>query len=171
MTPSFDTSRPRPVPTVLDALRTRIDHSAFDAAVFWLETVASDLGYGDIRALPGSVAWIDALRAEGKRTVLISSGERAEAAANLAGIGDRFDVVLSGARAAATYTRALEPVEVEPARTVVIDAVPAGIGAARDAGIGFTIAVARDGASAEQLRRSGADTVVADLQELLAATR
>jgi beta-phosphoglucomutase-like phosphatase (HAD superfamily) len=45
---------------------------------------------------------------------------------------------------------------------------PAGIAAAREAGVGMALAVARDGGGAEWLRRSGAVTVVADLQELLA---
>ena len=55
--------RPRPVATVLDVLRKRIDHDAFDAAILSLEAVAADLGYGDVRPLPGSIAWIDRLRA------------------------------------------------------------------------------------------------------------
>jgi hypothetical protein len=41
------------VSTVLDMLRTRIDHDAFDVAIFSLEAVAADLGYGDVRPLPG----------------------------------------------------------------------------------------------------------------------
>ena len=50
----------------------------FDAAVFSLESVVADLGYGDVRPLPGSVAWIDELRAEGKRIAVLYSGEGAE---------------------------------------------------------------------------------------------
>ena len=55
--------RPRPIATALDTLRPHIDHDAFDAAVLSLDAVIADLGYGDVRALPGSVAWIDRLRA------------------------------------------------------------------------------------------------------------
>ena len=45
----------RPVRTVLDPLRVRIDHDRFGAAVLELATVAADLGYGDVRALSGSL--------------------------------------------------------------------------------------------------------------------
>jgi hypothetical protein len=38
-------------------LRRRIDHDAFDAAILALEAVAADLGYGDVRPLPGTVTW------------------------------------------------------------------------------------------------------------------
>jgi hypothetical protein len=86
----FDSGRPRPVVTVLDMLRTRIDHDDFDAAVFSLGAVAADLGYGDVRPLPGSIAWIDRLRTEGKRIAVQASGERVGDALELAGIADRF---------------------------------------------------------------------------------
>ena len=91
-----DAGRPRPVPTVLDSLRRRIDHDAFDAALFALAAVAADLGYGDVRPLPGSIAWIDRLRGEHKRIGLLALGERGALALELAGIADRFDVVVSG---------------------------------------------------------------------------
>jgi phosphoglycolate phosphatase-like HAD superfamily hydrolase len=41
--------------------------------------------------------------------------------------------------------------------------------AARSAGLALTIAVARGASNPEELRRAGADAVVADLQELLHA--
>jgi beta-phosphoglucomutase-like phosphatase (HAD superfamily) len=166
----FDSSRPRPVVTVLDTLRARIDHDAFDAAIFSLECVAADLGYGDIRPLPGAVAWIDELRAEGKRLALVFSGESADAALRLAGIGDRFDLVISGPRATGTLAQVLDALEVPPDRAILVDVAPRGIAAAGEAGLRLAIAVARGSASPEQLRQSGADTVVADLQELLGPT-
>jgi beta-phosphoglucomutase-like phosphatase (HAD superfamily) len=167
MTPSFDNARPRPVPTALDALRPRIEADAFDVAVFRLETVATDLGYGDIRPLPGALAWIGDLRELGKRTALVASGQRVERAMELAGIRDCFDLVVEGARGPAGYRDALEDLSVEPGRALAIEADAGGIAAAREAGLGLTIGVARDGSSAEQLRRAGADAIVADLQELL----
>ncbi len=74
----FDARRPRPVATVLDMLRARIDHDRFDAALFTLESVAADLGYGDVRPLPGAIAWIDRLRrrASGSRSSPPASGRR-----------------------------------------------------------------------------------------------
>jgi hypothetical protein len=67
----LDNRGPRPVPTVLDALRPRLDHDRFDGVVFSLESAVADLGYGNVRPLPGSVAWIDAIRSGGKRTALV----------------------------------------------------------------------------------------------------
>ena len=66
----FDSGRPRPLVTALDPLRRRIDYSRFDAAIFSLDAVAADLGYGDVRPLPGSVAWIDGLRRAGAVTIV-----------------------------------------------------------------------------------------------------
>ena len=57
-------ARRQPVVTVLDTLRVRIDPANFDAVIFSLESVAADLGYGDVRKLPGAIAWIDSLRAQ-----------------------------------------------------------------------------------------------------------
>jgi HAD superfamily hydrolase (TIGR01509 family) len=166
----FDRGRPRPVSTVLDMLRARIDHDGFDAAIFSLECVAADLGYGDIRPLPGAIAWIDQLRTEGKRIALMFSGESASSALDLAGIGDRFDLVTSGPRVSGTLREILDELDVEPERAIFVDVAPRGIAAAEEAGLRLAIAVARGSASPEQLRQSGADTVVADLQELLGPT-
>jgi beta-phosphoglucomutase-like phosphatase (HAD superfamily) len=163
----FDTGRPRPIVTALDMLQRQIDHEAFDAAVFSLDAVAADLGYGDVRALPGAVAWIERLRDE--RVAVAASGERADTALEIAGIADRFDIVVSGARAAERIARALEDLDVEPGRAVVVGVDPAELEAARAAGVELVIGVARGPASPEQLRRAGAITVVADLQELLRA--
>ena len=162
-----DAGRPRPVPTVLDVLRTRIDHDAFDAAIFSLEAVAADLGYGDVRPLPGSIAWIDRLRSERKRIGVLASGERVAAALELAGIADRFDVVVTGSHAEQLVTRALDELDVGPDRAVVVGVEPGDLEAARAAGAALAIGVARGNCTPEQLRRAGADTVVADLQELL----
>jgi HAD superfamily hydrolase (TIGR01509 family) len=166
----FDASRPRPVATVLDMLRARIDHTRFDAALFTLESVAADLGYGDVRPLPGSIAWIDRLRSEGKRIALVASGERAPSALELAGIADRFDVVEAGPRDPVTLTETLAALGAEPARAVFVDVAPDGIAAARAADLQLAIAVARGPASPEALRQAGAHAVVADLQELLGAS-
>jgi beta-phosphoglucomutase-like phosphatase (HAD superfamily) len=54
---------------------------------------------GDVRPLPGSIAWIDRLRSERKRIGVLASGERVAAALELAGIDDRFDVVVTGPHA------------------------------------------------------------------------
>jgi beta-phosphoglucomutase-like phosphatase (HAD superfamily) len=163
----FDNSRPRPVHTVLDTLRARLDHNAFDGAVFSLESVVADLGYGDVRPLPGSIAWIDRLRSEGKRTAVLYSGEGAERALDIAGVRDRFDEVWMGSRSAETIEQVFEALGVPPDRGVVVDVDPKGVTAAREAGAHMALAIARSSATPAELRRAGAQAVVADLQELL----
>jgi beta-phosphoglucomutase-like phosphatase (HAD superfamily) len=163
------TTPSRPFTTVLDILRVEIDHNAFDAALFSLESVAADLGYGDVRSLPGSVAWIEQLRTTGKRTGLFAAGNRAQAALELAGITDLFDTVTSGPRTVGTIRTAIEDLGSEPSRTIVVAATADGVEAAGEAEAGIVIAVARGLSTPEQLRQAGAHTVVADLMELMRA--
>jgi phosphoglycolate phosphatase-like HAD superfamily hydrolase len=165
----FESGRPRPVVTVLDVLRKRIDHDDFDAAIFALEAVAADLGYGDVRALPGSIAWIDRLRSEGKQIAVQASGEHAANALEIVGIADRFDAIVSGSHAEQRVERALDELGVGADRTVAVGVEAGELEAARAAGVTLTIGVARGTSTPEQLRRAGADAVVADLQELLHA--
>jgi beta-phosphoglucomutase-like phosphatase (HAD superfamily) len=161
--------RVRPYSTVLDVLRIEIDQDAFDAVLFSLETVAADLGYGDIRALPGSIAWIEHLRQRDKRIGLFATGDRASAALELAGIATLFDEVTVGTRTMPTLVQAIDALGSPPERTVVVAATATGVAAAREAQAGIAIAVARGYSSPEELRQAGAHTVVADLQELLRA--
>lgn len=167
MSDSYNPGRPRPVATPLDLLRVRIDHEAFDAAIFALEAVAADLGYGDVRPLPGAIAWIDKLREDDKRTAVIAGGERVEHALEIAGVSERFDVVIVGRTAAERLASAFEELGVAADRTVVVACDPVELEAARAANVELAIGVARGAATPEQLRRAGAATVVADLQELL----
>jgi beta-phosphoglucomutase-like phosphatase (HAD superfamily) len=173
MTPDnpFDSGKPRPIATVLDALRARIDAERFDAAVVGLEAVAADLGYGDVRPLPGAVAWIRELRAAGKKIALAGSGERARSAVELAGVEDLFDAIVTGPRNSGTLTQAARELEVEPADAILVDVSPAGIQAGREAGFDLLVGVARNLGTPEDLRQAGADMVVADLQELLGSAR
>ncbi len=173
MTPDnpFDGGRPRPIATVLDALRARVDAERFDAAVVWLEAVAADLGYGDVRPLPGAVAWLGELRDGGKKVALCASGERARAALELAGVADLFDAIVTGPRNTGTLAEATAELGVEPAAAILIDVAPAGIQAGREAGFDLKIGVARNLGTPEDLRQAGADMVIADLQELLGSAR
>lgn len=173
MTPDnpFDSGRPRPIATVLDALRARIDAERFDAAVIWLEAVAADLGYGDVRPLPGAVAWIRELKGAEKKVVLCASGERARAALELAGVADLFDQIVTGPRNSGTVVEAAGGVGVDPGDAILVDVAPAGIQAGKEAGFDLLIGVARNLGGPEDLRQAGADMVVADLQELLGSAQ
>jgi beta-phosphoglucomutase-like phosphatase (HAD superfamily) len=173
MTPDnpFDGGRPRPIATVLDGLRARIDAERFDAAVISLEAVVADLGYGDVRPLPGAVAWIRELRGAGKKVGLAASGERARAALELAGVAELFDVVVTGSRNTGTLTEVATELGVDTDDAILVDVAPAGIQAGREAGFDLLIGVARNLGSPEDLRQAGADMVVADLQELLGSAK
>lgn len=151
----------RPIRTVLDPLRARIELDRFDAAVFELATVAADLGYGDVRALSGSVQWIDHLREAGKRTALVDGGVRGEAALTVAGLDEHFEL------SEPTLEQALDALGLAADRIVAVAATAEGVAAGRRAGDHLVIAVARGLASPEQPRRAGADAVVAELHELL----
>jgi beta-phosphoglucomutase-like phosphatase (HAD superfamily) len=173
MTPDnpFDSGRPRPIATVLDALRARVDAERFDAVVLSLESVVADLGYGDVRPLPGAVAWIRELRGAGKKVGLAATGERARAAIELAGVADLFDVVVTGPRNTGTLTEVATELGIDTDDAILVDVAPAGIQAGRDAGFDLLIGVARNLGTPEDLRQAGADMVVADLQELLGSAK
>jgi len=173
MTPDnpFDGGKPRPIATVLDGLRARIDAERFDGIVIGLEAVAADLGYGDVRPLPGAIAWLREHREAGKKIALAGSGERARAALELAGVATLFDAVVTGPRNSGTLKQATEELGLEPDDAILIDVAPAGIQAGREAGFDLLIGVARNLGTPEDLRQAGADMVVADLQELLGSAK
>jgi alpha,alpha-trehalase len=173
MTPDnpFDSGKPRPIATVLDGLRARVDAERFDAAVVSLEAVAADLGYGDVRPLPGAVAWIRELREAGKKIGLAGSGERARAAIELAGVTELFDAVATGPRNIGTLAEVCSELGVDTDEAILVDVAPAGIKAGREAGFDLLIGVARNLGTPEELRQAGADMVVADLQELLGSAK
>ena len=162
----FDTGRVRPLVTTLDTLRTPIDDDSFDAVILSLDAVAADLGYGDVRPLPGSVAWIDRLRRAGKRILVTTPGQN-DSALECAGIADRVDIVLCGLPAHSALAQGLDALGTEPERTIVVAATPEPLAAARAVRAGLAIGLARGPDTPEQLRRAVAATVVADLQELL----
>src|ERR1700753_2705524 len=144
MTPDspFDGGRPRPIATVLDGLRARGDAERFCGGVIFLADVVADLGYGDVRPLPGAVAWIRELRGAGKKVGLAASGERARAALELAGVTDLFDAVVTGSRSMGTLTEVATELGVDTDDAILVDVAPAGIQAGREAGFGPLLGVA-----------------------------
>lgn len=157
----------RPVVTVLDLLRKRIDHNDFDAVALSLDSLVVDLGYGDVRSLPGSLRWIEKLRDEGKKVAVVGASDRTSAALELAGLDELVDVVVCGSHVSERVVELLEALDTEPTRVVMVSTDADELRVASEAGIGVDIGLARGGSSPEQLRRAGADAVVADLQELL----
>jgi beta-phosphoglucomutase-like phosphatase (HAD superfamily) len=69
--------------------------------------------------------------------------------------------------ARAGVARALDELGVDPARAIVVGVTQDQLAAARAADVRLAIGLARGADAPDPLRRAGATTIVADLQELL----
>ncbi len=119
-----------------------------------------------------SIELVRTLRAEDVKIAVVSSSKNCAEILDAAGIADLLDVSVDGldiARlhlkwkpAPEVFLEAARRLGAEPSRTVVVEDALAGVEAARAGGFGLVIGIDRRGRSLE-LRRSGADVVVADL--------
>jgi beta-phosphoglucomutase family hydrolase len=124
----------------------------------------------------GSVRFVEAARDAGLRRAVVSASKNCRAVLVAAGIEHLFEVRVDGIVAAEaglrgkpapdTFLAAAEALGVEPARAAVFEDALAGVEAGRAGAFGWVVGVDRVGQAAA-LRRHGADTVVADLGELL----
>lgn len=129
-----------------------------------------------IEPYEGSVRYVEAVRAAGLRTAVISSSARCEDALQAAGIASLFDVRIdgvselivpaSGPPASDAYLAAARALDVAPEDAVVVEGSFSGVGAARADHFCWIVGVVRMGPEAD-LRRRGADDVVSDLSALL----
>jgi alpha,alpha-trehalose phosphorylase len=134
------------------------------------------LADGGVHAFPGSVRWVERLRADGLRTAVVSSSANSRAVLGSAGIDRLFDAVvdgrdigelgLRGKPAPDGFLAAAQRLDVAPARAVVVEDALAGVAAGRAGAFGLVIGVAR-GATPAELLLAGADMVVEDLGELV----
>ncbi len=132
-----------------------------------------------IEPFPGSLRYVHAVRRAGLRTAVVSSSKNCREVLLAAGIADLFDARIDGAVAEAehlagkpapdTYLAAARALDVSPAHAAVFEDALAGVAAGRAGGFGFVVGVDRAG-QADELRRHGADVVVADLALLMAAS-
>jgi alpha,alpha-trehalase len=131
-----------------------------------------------VATFPTSIAVLDAVRAAGVLTAVVSaSRNRAEVLAT-AGLSDRFDAAvdgldiedmgLPGKPDPATFVEAARRLGVAPADAVVIEDATSGVAAGRAGGFGLVIGVARHDDPAELLA-AGAHVVVSDLAEVAVA--
>ena len=137
-----------------------------------LATMAAD----GVEVYPGSVRYVDAARAAGLKTAVVSSSANARDVLDSAGLADRFDVVvdgrvareqgLAGKPAPDTFLAAARALGVGAAQAAVFEDAIAGVEAGRAGTFARVVGVDRVGQAAELARR-GADVVVADLDELL----
>jgi trehalose 6-phosphate phosphatase len=136
-----------------------IDPRRHDAVLFDLGAAMTAEG----GASDSAVALIRHLQEIGVGTAVFSSSRNRQDALGAASIGDLVDVHLGGPVEAAGRLGA------RPGRCVVVANDAAGVTAARDGGFALVIGVDRS-RHRDELRRFGADAVVADLREVSVRT-
>jgi beta-phosphoglucomutase family hydrolase len=127
----------------------------------------------------GSVRYVEAARAAGLRRAVVSSSTNCRDVLAAAGIQDLFEQIvdgvvaerehLHGKPAPDTFLAGARALGVEPAQAAVFEDALAGVEAGRAGHFGYVVGVDRVG-QADALRAHGADVVVRDLDELLAAS-
>ncbi|HEX2085977.1 MAG TPA: beta-phosphoglucomutase family hydrolase [Solirubrobacteraceae bacterium] len=130
-----------------------------------------------VEPFPGSLRFVDAVRAAGLAAAVVSSSANAAEVLEAAGLARRFAVVVDGRRiererlagkpAPDSFLAGAHALGLEPAAAAVLEDAPAGVRAGRAGGFGWVVGVDRNGGAAA-LRKSGADVVVGDLSELVA---
>ena len=140
------------------------------------ELVVSLIEERGVEAYDGSVRYLDAVSECGLPCAVVSSSANCKRVLRAAGIERYFSAVvdaevaereqLKGKPAPDAFLSAARALAVEPPAAAVFEDALAGVEAGRAGGFGFVIGVDRHG-QAQELRRHGADLVVADLSELL----
>ncbi|MBO0692297.1 MAG: beta-phosphoglucomutase family hydrolase [Acidimicrobiaceae bacterium] len=140
--------------------------------------VEAELKRVGVEVFPGSIAWVRELREAGLSTAVVSSSRNCADVLAYAGITNLFDTVvdgdtalelrLPGKPAPDTFLEAARRLGVSPQRAIVAEDALAGVEAGRAGGFGLVVGVDRDGHAAG-LAAAGANLVVDDLSELLAA--
>ncbi|MFG1810530.1 HAD family hydrolase [Streptomyces sp. NPDC049040] len=132
-----------------------------------------------VEAYPGSVRYLEAVRAAGLRTAVVSSSANCRDVLVSAGIEQLIEVRIDGVVARErglrgkpkpdTYLEAAADLGLGPGEAAVFEDALVGMDAGRAGRFGYVVGVDRTG-QADELRRHGADTVVTDLGDLLGAT-
>jgi beta-phosphoglucomutase family hydrolase len=126
-------------------------------------------------AFPSSITLLQALRAAGVATALVTSSRNSSAVLDSAGVGDLFDVRVDGGDALllalpgkpdpAMFLEAAHRLGLDPGRCVVVEDAEAGVRAGAAGGFGLVVGVDRVGNRAGLLA-AGARVVVEDLAGL-----
>ncbi|MFF8286601.1 HAD family hydrolase [Streptomyces albus] len=132
-----------------------------------------------VEAYDGSVRYLEAVRAAGLRTAVVSSSANCRDVLVAVGIADRFDARIDGIVARErklpgkprpdTFLAAAHELGVAPGEAAVFEDALAGMEAGRAGGFGHVVGVDRTG-QAGALRAHGADVVVKDLWDLVDAS-
>ncbi len=131
-----------------------------------------------VKAYPGSMRYVDAVRAGGLRRAVVSSSTNCRDVLVAAGILDLFEEIVDGHVAARehlqgkpapdTFLAGARALGVRPDQAAVFEDALAGVEAGRRGKFAFVVGVDRVG-QAEALKAHGANVVVKDLAELLDA--
>lgn len=142
------------------------------------EIFQSILRTDGIAPYPGSLRLLDHLVTLAMPVAVVSSSRNAREVLEAAGLTDRFGVVVDGVMAADQhiagkpapdlFVAAARLLAADPAVAVVVEDALSGVAAGRAGSFGLVIGVDR-GAGREALVAHGADVVVADLAETVAA--
>ncbi|MDN3497523.1 beta-phosphoglucomutase family hydrolase [Planococcus sp. APC 4015] len=129
-----------------------------------------------IAAYPGSVALLDLLQAAGTPIAVVSSSKNAEEVLRVAGLRERFTVVMDGVIAERdhlsskpapdVFLEGARMLGVDPARSAAVEDAISGVQSAAAGGFALVVGVDR-GVGAQALTDAGAHLVVSDLQELV----
>jgi beta-phosphoglucomutase family hydrolase len=143
------------------------------------ELVLRKLEEGQVEVYPGSIRYVEAVRAAGYKTAVVSSSANTPAVLAAAGIAELFDHRvdgnvarernLPGKPAPDTFLAAARDLGLGPESSAVYEDALAGVAAGKAGGFRIVIGVDRVG-QAEALAEHGADVVVQDLSELLEDT-
>jgi beta-phosphoglucomutase family hydrolase len=129
-----------------------------------------------VEVYPGSVRFVEAVRAVGLRRAVVSASKNCREVLAAVGIEHLFEARVDGVVAEQSGLRgkpapdmflaAAATLGVDPAHCAVFEDAVAGVEAGRAGAFGWVVGVDRVG-QADALRRHGADAVVGDLAELL----
>ncbi|WP_230091276.1 beta-phosphoglucomutase family hydrolase [Rhodococcus sp. AQ5-07] len=129
-----------------------------------------------VHAYAGSVRYVQAVRAAGLRTAVVSSSANCSEILTAAGITELFDARLGGLDVRAdglagkpapdSYLAAAHALGAPPRHAAVFEDALSGVQAGRAGRFGCVVGVDRVGQT-DALRAAGADIVVTDLAELL----
>lgn len=140
------------------------------------ELVLQLIAAGHVEVYDGSVRFLQAARAAGKRTAVVSSSANCKAVIEAAGIAQYLEVRVDGTTiekehiigkpAPDSFLIAAQKLGVEPAQAAVFEDALAGVEAGRAGHFGAVVGVDRVD-HAQALSEHGATIVVQDLAELL----
>jgi beta-phosphoglucomutase family hydrolase len=157
------------------------DDAVDEIATVKNELFVARLNRGEAACYPGSVHYLAAVRSAGLPIGVVTSSQNAQAVIAAVGLSyfvdarvDGLDVArrcLRGKPAPDAFVAAAGALGVKPRDTAVFEDALAGVQAGKAGGFGYVVGVdrVRDGLHSAGLSAAGADVVVNDLAELLAA--